>query len=545
MGDRRYDDYNTQYNTRNQDVNDQDSYKDRDTSYGGHQNFDENAYSRRSESDRYQKFNDGYHSGQEESDRYQKSSDGYHSGQTVYGGYQQTNEGSYRRQSNCSEAGRSSSRSGKRPRGHGPLILLLILLTAAVIVGALVIGFSVFHRIGETETFSEEIQQETIVLEDSQVVQEEPQEQSEAASDVKRAMVLDVSGVVQETMPSIVAITNKSVQEVQYFFRGTMEIENESSGSGFIIAENDEELLIATNYHVIEGASSLSVCFTVDDVEEELLIVEAAEKGSEPQYDLAVVAVQQSDIPEELRGRITAAPLGSSEGMLVGEPAIAIGNALGYGQSVTLGIISAKDRELTIDGNTNTYLQTDAAINFGNSGGALFNVDGQVVGINSAKAAASDTEGMGYAIPIDDAKPVLEDLMNRRTRQKVDESDRGYLGIYAQDISAEARNLYSIPNGVYIAEVERGSAAEAAGLKGGDILSRLDGSSVTSTERLSELLEYFKAGEVIEAEILVADGGSYEAHSVELTFGEVPETSSRPQNNYWFDYGWPNDRYGY
>lgn len=509
MDNRRYDDYNTSYKGESQDRNTQKDYR----------NFEGEG--------------DSYHENSYSSGEY----DSYHRNSYSGEGHSYSGRGFYNGQPNYNETGRNS---GRRPRGNGPLLILLFLLTMMVVAGGLFIGLSIIRKSGEIGT--EEIQQETIVLEESQLLHEEIQEAEEPAAEIQRAMVLDVSGVVKEVMPTIVAITNKSVQEVQYFFRGTMEIENESSGSGFIIAENDEELLIATNYHVIEGASSLSVCFTVDDVDEELLIVEAVEKGSEPQYDLAVVAVQQSDIPEELREKIAAAPLGSSEEMLVGEPAIAIGNALGYGQSVTLGIISAKNRELTIEGNTNMYLQTDAAINFGNSGGALFNVDGQVIGINSAKAAASGAEGMGYAIPIDNAKSVLEDLMNRKTRQKVDESERGYLGIYAQDISSEARSLYDIPNGVYIAEVERGSAAEEAGLKKGDILSRLDGNSITSTERLSELLEYFKAGEVVEAEILVADGGGYVERTLTVTFGEA---SAQTQNNYRYGYGWPGYRYGY
>lgn len=431
--------------------------------------------------------------------------------------------------------------NGRRPRRRGSIFLWLVVLILLVITGGLILGFSVF--IMNKEQVTQEIQQETVMMEETNLIHEEIQEESEG-SDIRKAMVWDVSGVVQETMPTIVAITNKSVQEVQYFFRGTMEIENESSGSGFIIAENEEELLIATNYHVIEGASSLSVCFSVEGVEEDLLLVEAVEKGSEPQYDLAVVAVRQEDIPEKIRGKIMAAPLGNSDDLLVGEPAIAIGNALGYGQSVTLGIISAKNRELTIDGNVNRFLQTDAAINFGNSGGALFDVDGKVIGINSAKAAAADAEGMGYAIPIDDAKPILEELMNRKTRQKAGDDEQGYLGIYAQDISSEARNLYGIPNGVYIAAVEKGSPAEAAGMKKGDILSRLDGSSVTSTERLSELLEYFRAGEVIEAEILTADEGSYVPDTVEITFGEMPAVS-QDVYRYGYSYGWPGYRFGY
>lgn len=420
----------------------------------------------------------------------------------------------------------------RRKRRGSPFLffLLLLLLTAAAAVGGVMFTVSVLEK--ETEEAANQTEEQTA---NEAMYHAQAADDQESDVEQKKAMVLDVSDVVKAAMPSIVAITSKTVQEVQYFFRGTAEIESESSGSGFIIGENEEELLIATNYHVIEGAASLSVCFSAEDVAEELLIVEAVEKGSEPQYDLAVIAVRQSDIPEEVRTQICAVPFGVSGDMLVGQPAIAIGNALGYGQSVTLGIISAKNRILSIDGNENIYLQTDAAINFGNSGGALLNVEGQVIGINSAKAASSGVEGMGYAIPIDDARPILEKLINRKTRQKAAEEDRGYLGIYTQNISSEARSLYNIPNGVYIESVEIGSAAERAGLKRGDILSGLDGNSVTSTDRLSELLEYFQAGETVTAEILTASGGEYSAREVTVTFDSRPE---RSQKSYRPGYGW-------
>lgn len=354
----------------------------------------------------------------------------------------------------------------------------------------------------------------------------------------------NVSGIVKDVMPSVVAITNKSVQEVQYMFRGTMEIENESSGSGFILAQNDTELLIATNYHVIEGASSLTVCFSAEAEDETSLLVRAAEKGSEPQYDLAVVAVKLDDIPAEIMEQIKPVRLGSSGEVLVGEPAVAIGNALGYGQSVTLGIISALDRTFQGDDAQNRYLQTDAAINFGNSGGALLNASGEVIGINSAKAAQYGVEGMGYAIPIDEAKPILDTLMDKETREKVKKEERGYLAVSVQDISAEARKLYEIPNGVYVYGVQEGSQAERAGLKRGDIISRLDGSSVTSTERLNEILESYRAGETVTVLVLTADGGRYRENELQITFEEQPQSSGYPGSRYGFgyddyDWGWP------
>ncbi|MCD7715621.1 MAG: trypsin-like peptidase domain-containing protein [Lachnospiraceae bacterium] len=337
---------------------------------------------------------------------------------------------------------------------------------------------------------------------------------------------VDVVAVVKKAMPTVVAITNKSVQEVEYMFSGTIEMETESTGSGIIIGQNDTELLIATNYHVIEGASTLTVCFSVTAEDGEDAIVEASTKGSDEEYDLAVVAVALEKIPDTVMEQIGSAALGSSEELVIGEPAIAIGNALGYGQSVTLGIVSALDRSIEIDGVTRSYIQTDAAINAGNSGGALLNADGEVIGINSAKVASSGVEGMGYAIPIDDAKPVLSVLMERETRERVEEAERGYLGVYTQDISTEARSLYDIPNGVYVTYVVSGSPAEDAGMQSGDIISSLDGVTVSSASGFEDLLEYYRAGETVEVEILRSDKGSYASKTLSVTFAQQPEADS-------------------
>ncbi|MCD7763561.1 MAG: trypsin-like peptidase domain-containing protein [Lachnospiraceae bacterium] len=337
---------------------------------------------------------------------------------------------------------------------------------------------------------------------------------------------VDVVAVVKKAMPTVVAITNKSVQEVTYMFSGTIEMETESTGSGIIIGQNDTELLIATNYHVIEGASTLTVCFSVAEEDGGDAIIEASAKGSDEEYDLAVIAVELEKIPETVMEQIESATLGSSEELVIGEPAIAIGNALGYGQSVTLGIISALDRSIEIDGVTRSYIQTDAAINAGNSGGALLNADGEVIGINSAKVSASGIEGMGYAIPIDDAKPVLSALMERQTRERVEEDERGYLGVYTQDISTEARSLYDIPNGVYVTYVVSGSPAEDAGMLSGDIISSLDGVTVSSASGFEDLLEYYRAGETVEAEILRSDKGSYSSKTLSVTFAQQPEADS-------------------
>ncbi|MCC8044630.1 MAG: trypsin-like peptidase domain-containing protein [Clostridiales bacterium] len=340
---------------------------------------------------------------------------------------------------------------------------------------------------------------------------------------------LDIVGVVKKTMPSVVAITNLSVQEVAYMYRGTAEIESESSGTGIIIGENDAELLIATNYHVVEGADTLTVCFWANCSNEEDLLAEASLKGLSETADLAVIAVNLDAISDEILEQVYAATLGSSASLTIGEPAIAIGNALGYGQSVTYGIISALDRSIEVDGVTGTYIQTDAAINAGNSGGALLNANGEVIGINSAKVSASGVEGMGYAIPIDDARPVLYELMGRETRVKADEEARGYLGVETQDISSETRELYDIPDGVYVSRVESDSPAEEAGLKQGDIISALDGISVLTTDGFSNILEYYSAGETVEIEIYRANKGSYTAKTLSVTFSEQPEEESGNQ----------------
>lgn len=301
-----------------------------------------------------------------------------------------------------------------------------------------------------------------------------------------------VSDIAQMCMPSVVAITNKGVTEVQSWF-GTMQQESESAGSGIIVGQNDEELLIATNNHVVSGAEELSVCFN-DDVDQ---VYEAHTKGTDVSNDLAIVAIKLSDIPQDVLSTIKIAELGNSDELTVGEQVVAIGNALGYGQSVTSGYISALDREVQMDNMTANLIQTDTAINPGNSGGALFNMKGQVIGINSAKLAETKVEGMGYAIPISTAIPILNELENRVTREKVDASEEGYLGISCQDVSSDAQ-AYGIPAGVYVAEATEGGAAQKAGIRQGDIITKFDGQTVTSVSEIKSLLQYYKAGETVD-----------------------------------------------
>ena len=337
----------------------------------------------------------------------------------------------------------------------------------------------------------------------------------------------DVSAVVEKVMPSVVAITNKSTQEIKDYFYGTRTYEEESSGSGIIISKNETELLIGTNNHVVENATTLNVCFSVETEDPEDAVVSAVVKGTDSQHDLAVIAVNLEDIPEEVLNQIEIAELGSSEDIAVGEPAVAVGNALGYGQSVTLGIISALDREVTVqDGDnfiTNNMIQTDAAINFGNSGGALVNAKGEVIGINSVKTASSGVEGMGYAIPIDTAKPIFEELMNRTTRTIVETEEQGFMGLTPVDVTAEAKQLYNMPSGAFVYDVMEESAAEEAGIVKGDIITKVDGMAISSKDELLERMQYYKAGETIDVVLQSAQGSEYVERTVSVTLGERPE----------------------
>lgn len=332
----------------------------------------------------------------------------------------------------------------------------------------------------------------------------------------------DVSDIVENTLPSIVSITNMSVQEVQNFFGGTSQQESESAGSGIIISQNDSELLIVTNNHVVEGSDTLTVTFNDGNS------VEAQIKGTDSARDLAVVAVPLDKISDDTMNAIKVATLGDSDSLKVGEPAIAIGNALGYGQSVTTGIISATGR--TIDGFDGEYIQTDAAINPGNSGGALLNMQGQVIGINSAKLASTEVEGMGYAIPVSTASPIFEDLMNRQTRTKVSSDQAAALGIKGQTVDSSIAEAYGIPQGVYVAEVEKGSAAEKAGITSGSVITKFDGTSVKSMDDLKSQLEYYAAGETVDLVVKIADNGSYVEKSLTITLDKA-DTSTTAQNS--------------
>ena len=361
-----------------------------------------------------------------------------------------------------------------------------------------------------------------------------------------------VAGVAQATMSSIVAITSVSVQEIPSFFGyGTRQYQSAGSGSGIIVGENDSELLIATNNHVVSGATTLTVCFAGGDVvgaEEETQAmasgdsitdssdssvdvnnaVSAKIKGTDEENDLAVIAVEKSDIPEETMNEIKIAQMGSSDDLVVGEQVVAIGNALGYGQSVTSGWVSALNRTIsTEDGDTSGLIQTDAAINPGNSGGALLNMKGEVIGINAAKYADSQVEGMGYAIPISKAEPILEELMNRETRDKIEDTSKvGYMGIKAADLTTEAIQMYNMPAGAFLTEVTPGGAADKAGIKKGDIVVKLDGQKVSGKNDLVDKLQYYESGETVEVVIARANNGEYKEETIEVTLGSKPASDN-------------------
>ncbi len=329
----------------------------------------------------------------------------------------------------------------------------------------------------------------------------------------------DISTIVENAMPSIVSITNMSVQKVQSFFGGYQEVPSESAGSGIIVGQNDSELLIVTNNHVVENSETLTVTFCNEES------IEAAVKGTDSSRDLAVVAVPLDSIPDDTMSQIKTAVIGNSDSLKVGEPAIAIGNALGYGQSVTTGIISAKER--SIEGYDGSYIQTDAAINPGNSGGALLNVNGEVIGINSAKISDSTVEGMGFAIPISDVSDIIQNLMNKETRTKVAENEQGYLGIKGYDVNETGAQMYNMPTGVYIAEVTKNGAADKAGLSKGTIITAFDGNSVTSMDGLKGQLAYYKVGEKVTVTVQVPENnGEYTESEVEVTLTESPSTST-------------------
>ena len=332
---------------------------------------------------------------------------------------------------------------------------------------------------------------------------------------VAAGVAYDVSGVVEDVMPAMVSIVNNYTENYQTIFGQTYTQQSASSGSGIIIGENTSEIVIATNYHVISGSDEIVITFA------DATNATAYIKGSNPNMDLAVVSVPLESLSAETKGKIAVAKLGNSDALKMGQPVIAIGNALGYGQSVTTGVVSAIDREITNEnGVTGRFIQTDAAINPGNSGGALLNLSGEVIGINSSKIGGSTVEGMGYAIPISAAEPIISDLSLQTTKIKVPEDERGYIGISIREVSASMAQVYGMPQGIYITGVSEKSAAEAAGLQPHDIIVKFDTFEIENSADLTDALQYYAAGTTVSIEVMRIQGNEYVRVPLELTLGE-------------------------
>lgn len=441
------------------------------------------------------------------------------------GGYQNTNGAFYQ---NAQTTGKKQKK--KRERKPGGFGTKLAKCAAIALVFGLVSGtaFEGVHLVsskafGNDETaVSDSGSQNALTKADNKV---------EATSTSSNYVATDVSDIVSSVMPSIVAITNVSETEYQSFWGGMPQTyESTSCGSGIIVSQDDNYLYVATNNHVVNGANSLTVTFNDEST------VSAEVKGTVPSTDLAVIRVALSSIESDTMNNIKVATLGDSDSLKVGNSCIAIGNALGYGQSVTVGYISALNRQVSVsDSESDTsytadLIQTDAAINPGNSGGALLNMQGQVIGINSAKLASTEVEGMGYAIPVSTASPIFEDLMNRQTRTKVSSDQAAALGIKEQTVDSSIAEAYGIPQGVYVAEVEKGSAAEKAGITSGSVITKFDGTSVKSMDDLKSQLEYYAAGETVDLVVKIADNGSYVEKSLTITLDKA-DTSTTAQNS--------------
>ena len=393
---------------------------------------------------------------------------------------------------------------------------------------AAVIGLALLFGVVSSATFlaSNILGNKILGLENTSSPKSEARTATPMASNVSKStsvVTSDVSAIVENVMPSVVSITNLSIQQIQDFFGGTQKYETQSAGTGIIIGQTDDELLIVTNHHVIQSSETLTVTFSDESS------IEAHVKGSNPGHDVAVIAVQKNQVSEETMKNIAVATLGDSTQLKVGEPAIAIGNALGYGQSVTTGVISAVDRIMPTEQSSGegeaqgiSMIQTDAAINEGNSGGALLNINGEVIGINSAKIAGSKVEGVGYAIPISDVSDIIDGLMNQKTKYKVAEGSHGYLGITCFDV--ENAQKYHMPSGVYVYETVEGGPADRAGITKGNIITAVNGSGVDGKDALQKELTYYAVGETVNVTIQVPENnGEYTEKTVRVTLGELEQ----------------------
>ena len=479
-------------------------------------------------------------------------------GQTGNGNYQYHSSYSTGYQSNGSgasyQAGGNGSydpngNGGKKRGGkkHGGMAVIAVLLAAAVGVAG---GFYARDLTqGEAPAKTEEraasgsTEENKSLAEASENASDSSESngtQKKASDELKTttgsAVVTDVTQVVEDVMPSVVSVYNNFTQTTQDFFGQTYAQEGTSTGSGIIIAKDEDngELLIATNNHVVEDADSLEVQFIDEST------AEAKIKGTDAGNDLAVIAVKLKDVDSDTMNQIEVATLGDSDELKIGEPVVAIGNALGYGQSVTTGVVSALERELQVENVSGTFIQTDAAINPGNSGGPLVDLNGNVIGINSSKIGGEKVDSMGFAIPISRAVPIIEDLMNQKTKETVAEEDRGYLGISGVSVTSQVSSAYSMPQGVYIAQIIDGGGAADSDLQKGDIITAIEGTSVTDMETLQKQLTYYAAGETIKLIIERQDGtGAYDKQTVEVTLGdksaienyEDSQSSQKSQSN--------------
>ncbi len=372
------------------------------------------------------------------------------------------------------------------------------------------------------KTFLKDKNDREVVIETTQTVEEDT---VSVTDDVIESSTNAISQIAQNCMPSVVAITTKNIDEIRSFW-GMQQYESEGAGSGIIVGKSDTELLVATNNHVVSGATEVSVCFN----DSETAVATAVVKGSDAANDLAVVAISLDELSDEILSSIKVATIGDSASLKVGDQVVAIGNALGHGQSVTTGIISALDREVEIEDLDAKLIQTDAAINPGNSGGALLNMKGELIGINSAKFASELVEGMGYAIPIATAQPILDNLMNRETRELAGDK-AGYLGVSVQDVSEEASEYYGIPKGAYVESTEEGGGAAAAGIQQGDIITKFDGISITKASDLSGMIAYYKKGEQIEVTFMRSDNGVYQEKTVTVTLTDSEQAKESRQES--------------
>ena len=431
----------------------------------------------------------------------------------------------------------------KKMMKKGATISLCAVLAGGIGVGAYE-GINYFSGAQSVQAATDSSENLTLMKSDKKSNKDSEDTEAAKSSDTKGS--LDVSDVAEKAMPSVVAITTKSVQEVQDYYSmfgsqyaPSQEQEVEGSGSGIIIGKTDSELLIATNYHVVDGADTLSVAFADGNA------YEATVKGFDENEDLAVVSVATKDVSDDTMDAISVAKIGSSDDLKIGEQVVAIGNALGYGQSVTTGIVSAKNRKTDASGQIEgdstdnsssinkgvNLIQTDAAINPGNSGGALLNMEGEVVGINSAKLASTEVEGMGYAIAISDVTDILQNLMNETSRDKLDDSEHGVLGIKGSSVSSEAVQMYGIPAGVFVKKVTEGGAADKAGLKANSVITEFNGKTVSSINQLIEYLSYYEPDEEVELTVQVPHGTSYKEETVKVTLDENTDADDSDDND--------------